>query len=508
MTHASVSSRPTTKMNPPPKLKPSSGALSSDISVESSSIKKGLIPYEELLEILNVKFLSPEENDNFFQDIIGLKEPLRQLQQVIKFWKHPEISLQKNIKIPHNFIFIGPTGVGKAKIAYAFAKETELPIIVIDSERFLSESPIKLMRNFEQILKKNSSAVILLKNLVYFSSIGQDKLAPVFSKFCSYFKAYPNCFFFATLSSGATELPALILSDDGFDAVLAFEEPDLEQREKFIHNYLEDYQAKLQLKKENDTDSLESNIQVSLSSDEINKIAKNTLGMTCGNLIHLFHTAFLQADLEQKTALDFASVDIALSKYFYGSQKKKMTEQERSLAAYHEAGHVIAGYFGNPNYKLSKVEIIHREKSLGLTINEIDEEKFLYTKEDWEREIILSFGGKAAEQIIFQTTTSGVSEDLAIATVIAANMIKVYGMFDRLGPISLDDDVFISDALNDLADDILQNYLKEVYQKTEKLLLEHKAELIALAEELKEKETLYSQEILSIFEKTKKVSQK
>lgn len=462
--------------------------------------RKGIMPYEELLEVLNVKILSPEENDNFFKDIIGLKDAKKQLQQLLKFTQHPEFALQNKIALHKNFIFLGPEGVGKVKMACTFAKEANLPIVIVESERFLSESPIKLMRNFEQILKKNSNSVILLKNFDYFSTLDIDKSTPILSKLCNYFKTYPSCFFFATISTAAIAvLPKLIFEDDGFDAILSFEEPDLTQRESFIQNWISDYQKKISHKEIPD----ETNIQCTLNVDEINKIARNTLGLTFGSLNQLLNNALLQADLDGNSCLDYATVDTALSKYFFGSKKKKMTEQERRLTAYHEAGHVIAGYFGDSNYKLSKVEIIHREETLGLTLGEIDEEKFSYTREDLEKQIILSYGGKAAEQIIFKTTTSGVSGDLANATVLAANMIKVYGMFDRLGPICLDDDVFISDGLNDLADDILQDYLKEIYQKTEKLLLEHKAELIALAEELIEKETLYSQEILAIFEKVK-----
>ena len=454
----------------------------------------------ELYSTLDIKILSPEENDNFFQGIIGLDEAKRKLSQVIKHFRNENGKTLRRIKIPHNFIFLGAEGIGKTKMACAFAKEANLPIIVVSAEKFISQSPIKLMKNFERVLQENDHAVVLIKEIEYLATLDIEKSTPVFSLLCDYLENYKECFFIATISTMG-ELPRFMFSEGRFDAIIKLELPDLEQREQFIRGRLK----KCQEEQVDESDADNCIIKVELSDEEIKKIARDTIGISYGNIIRLINNAFVRADFEEKSVLDYSTMDVTLSAHFYGAQKKKMTEKERELTAYHEAGHVIAGYFSDPdNYKFSKVEIMHREESLGLTISEIDEEKYTYTKEDFENSIIMSFGGKAAEKIIFQTTTGGVAQDLADATLSANNMIKLYGMSDRLGPVCLDDEKFYSDSLAALADEILQEVLKDLYARTEKLLLEHKRELILLAEKLKEKEILYGDEILQLLKEAQK----
>ena len=285
--------------------------------------------------------------------------------------------------------------------------------------------------------------------------------------------------------------PEFAISENGFNTVLTFEDPDLKQREELLKRFISRFPH---------AESFDSDEE----NNDLKKVAKNTLGMTAGDLIHLLENSLIQAYMDGHTELTYDSIDTALSSKMYGHKKKPMTEEARRFTAYHEAGHVVAGYFANPKkYKLSKVEIVHRTESLGLTIDEIDEEKLNSVKEDFENDIISCYGGMAAEEIIFQTSSSGVSADLGMATMYGSYMIKSFGMHKEFGPISLDDEYFVSDALNETADIYLQDMLKDLYKRTREIMIEHKPELIALAEALIEKETIYGEEILEIFKKAR-----
>ena len=455
-----------------------------------STSKKGIMTYEEIVEALNVKVLPVEENDNYLDNIIGLVEPKKYLKQTLEFFKKPEIYKKKKVTIYRKFIFIGRSGVGKVMTAYAFAKEANLPIIVVDMEKFVVHTPLVLMKNFKQVLDAHKPAVVLLKNIEYLAMLEMEKQVPVFSTLCNYLNTYTDCFFFATMASTCS-FPEFAISENGFNTVLTFEDPDLKQREELLKRFISKFPH---------AESFDSNED----NNDLKKVAKNTLGMTAGDLIHLLENSLIQAYMDGHTELTYDSIDTALSSKMYGHKKKPMTEEERKLTAYHEAGHVVAGYFANPKkYKLSKVEIVHRTESLGLTIQEVDEDKLSYTKQDYENDIICCYGGMAAEQIIFGTNTSGVSADLGMATLYGSYMIKSFGMHDDFGPISLDDEFFISDTLNETADILLQEMLRKLYNRTRELMLEHKPELIALAEALIEKETIYSEEILEIFKKAR-----
>lgn len=445
--------------------------------------------YEEIIEALDVKILPPEENDNFLDNIIGLENPKKYLKQILEFYNNPENYKDYNMTMFRKFLLIGQEGVGKAMTTYAFAKEANLPIVVIEADRFVTPNALTLMKNFSVVLDKHRPAVVLLKNIAYISELSDEKSTAVYTKLCDYLVNYEDCFFFTTLATYAS-FPENLFSEKGFNTTLIFEVPDLAQREELLKRFLTRFSH---------DESLDSNEK----NSDLKKIAKNTLGMTAGNLIHLLENSMVQSFMDGHTQLNYFSIDTTLSSNLFGNARKTMTDEERRLTAYHEAGHVVAGYFSNPKYKLSKVEIVHRTFSLGLTVHEADEDKLSYTKEDFENDIILSYGGMAAERLMINTNTSGVSEDLRQATKTASNMICLFGMDDDFGPISLDDENFMSDTLAEEADILLQKMLKNLYAKTERIMLEHKAELIALSEALIEKETVYSDEILEIFKKAK-----
>jgi cell division protease FtsH len=181
-----------------------------------------------------------------------------------------------------------------------------------------------------------------------------------------------------------------------------------------------------------------------------------------------------------------------------GEKKKKLSETEMRMTAYHEAGHLIAGYYGYPNYKVKKMEIAHRNGSLGITQEEVDEESYHVSREDVKGDIICFLGGRAAELYKFDTCGTGTESDLAGATGQAVSYVKYYGMDLEWGPIYLDDDVLPSATLNDQADEKVKSLINECDRIASTLIRQHSDKLEAVAEALIQKEVLYKEEILAI----------
>lgn len=437
--------------------------------------------YKQVVKLLGIKIVPPEENDNHLNSLVGLSEPKKYLTQILELLKNKDKPENQMATLNRKLVFIGKTGVGKALTAYAFAKEANLPIIEIESEKFVNEKYSALINSLKVVLDQHKPAVVLLKDIEYILNLGEDKSISVLAKLTDYLNTYTDCIFITTISSQVV-LPEFILSDKGFTLGLCFEDPDLEQRETLINRIIQDFPH-------------EENIDIS-------RIARNTFGMTGGIIHKILRSSFNQALMDGKTKIDFESIDTVLSSSLYGYKKKMMTEKERRLTAYHEAGHVIAGYFSDPDYKTSKVEIAHRSESLGLTVHENDEEKFTYLKSDFENHIICSFGGMAAEDLILGTHSSGVSEDLRVANLTAEAMVKKFGM-SKLGPVSLgeEEDYYYSEELCKKADELILEMLYELQKRTNQIMFEHKNALEELTNALLEKETLYSNEITEILEK-------
>lgn len=445
--------------------------------------------YKQVVKLLGIKILPPEENDNSFDKLVGLSEPKKYLTQILELLKNRDKPENQMATLNRKLLFLGNTGVGKALTAYAFAKEANLPIIVIEGEKFVNEKYSALIHSLKVVLDQHKPAVVLLKDIEYILNLGEDKSISLFSKLTDYLNTYTDCVFITTLSTIVT-LPEFLLSDKGFTLGLNFEDPDLEQRETLIKRIIKDFPH------EEDID--------------ISRVARNTFGMTGGIIHKLLRSSFNQALMDGKKKIDFESIDTVLSSSLYGYKKKLMTEKERKLTAYHEAGHVIAGYFSDPDYKTSKVEIAHRSESLGLTIQDTDEDKFTYIKKDYENDIICSFGGMAAEDLVLGTHSSGVSEDLRVANLVAEAMVKKFGM-SELGPVSLGDKpaislgeetkYYYSEYLAKKADELIHKMLFELQERTNQIMLARKDALEELAQALLEKETLYSNEITAILEK-------
>ena len=437
----------------------------------------------ELQELLEYKILMPVDNDNYFKNIIGNKDIVKYFSQLVKLFKSGASPAFLGKAFHPSFLLLGVEGTGKALTTYTFANEMGLPIIVFDTEKLLQDYSNKMIKSIKDVIKKLESisgkAVVLFKDVNYGDNLDADKGAVFYSKLCNIRNSFPESFFFATASASAV-YPSFFYGPDGFDTALSYNLPDPKEREALIKKFLVDIPYDPNL--------------------DFDKVCRDFMGSSGGNIADMLKKAYIQCLIEGKEKLTYEMINATIYSETFGNEIRKMSEKEIRLTAYHEAGHVIAGYYGSPNYKVSKVEVKFRSYSLGLTDPETDEEKLSITREDILGDIITSLGGKCAEQVMFKTSTSGVVQDLAQATCCAENFVKIYGMDPTFGPIYLGFDVFSSETLSDIADIKIQEMLINLETETTKIILEHKDKLVAIAEALIKKETLYKEEVMEILE--------
>ena len=434
-----------------------------------------------------IKVVTSSDNDNMLSNVIGhtsIKEELSNTIRLLKEFYNPNSSVMPYTR----FILLGPPGTGKATTVFGFAKDADLPIVVIDANSLVDKKMrSSILKYYFKILNSFPKAVALIKDFEYCNNSSSEKLENDYIVFCRNLLhkiLYSNAIVFLTLSA-TCGLPSFMLEEGAFERVFNFELPTIEFRKDLIVKLLNNV-------------SLDSSVTV-------DKIAKNTFGMTGGTIKKVIKRVLINAELNKKHTLSLRDFDDVISEINAGEKTHKMTEKERLATAYHEAGHVVASYYSNPEYKLSKVEIAARTESLGLTAQEIDENKHSMFKKDFENHIICCLGGYVAERFIYGENTSGVSQDLFIATSCADSMVALFGMCDNVGPICIDEDAMtISEDILAFATSEVHHILKFFLKKTEAIIGNHMASLEALARALVQKETVYGNEIKEIFENAEK----
>jgi len=434
----------------------------------------------------------PSEIEVTFDSLIGLNAAKEDLHDVIQYIKDPEIFEKLNVRPHMHYVIQGEDGLGKNSLAFALAHEAEIPIVVVDCKNFVDtrKTAFNLLENAFKVADGYENSVLLFKEFHRFFQINEEFKYAFIRTLLELMKEYTNVIVITTLSVDLNIIGGEYLFDeDAFSKTIDLIPPDLKTREKMYETFCKNIML--------DDD-------VSLA-----RIAIDSYGMSAKDIKRIIRNATLLAIRANSPTVKHEHFDEVISLELLGQKRKKMTEKERLATAYHEAGHVVAGYFSNPEYKLSKVEIVHRTGSLGVTMPENDEDKLSNFKKDLEYEIISLYGGMVAERIIFGENSSGVSADLSMATSTAKFMVAAYGMSDDFGPFSVYEalfgstDVLIfktpSDTLFDKVNEHASKIINTLYQKCYNIVLTHKKELEALTKALLEKEVVYGSEIEQIF---------
>ncbi len=440
-----------------------------------------------------------------FDDVAGLEGAKRELEEIIEFLKDPERFQRLGGEIPHGVLLVGPPGTGKTLLARAVAGEAEAPFFHMTGSDFMEMLVgvgASRIRDLFQNAKQSSPSIIFIDEL---DSIGRrrgaglggghDEREQTLNQLLSEMDGFDPTH--EVIVMAATNRPDILdpalLRPGRFDRRITVDLPTLDARRRILRLHARDKP---------------------LASDvDLEDLARGTPGFSGADLKNLLNEAALLAAREDKEEIDERATDEARDKVMMGLERENLalTDEEKLLLAYHEGGHtLVAASLPNAD-PIHKVTIVPRGRAMGVTQQLPERDKYLYRKEYILDRLAVMMGGRAAEDLVMGTATSGAEQDLKQATRLARKMVLDWGMSDRFKDISLgsqSDQVFLgeqiarhreySDATARDVDEEIQKILNAAYDRAVAVLGEHRDGLDRLAEELREKEELRSDRVREI----------
>ena len=441
-----------------------------------------------------------------FSDVAGAEEEKQELVEVVEFLKDPRKFTALGARIPAGVLLEGPPGTGKTLLAKAVAGEANVPFFSISGsefvEMFVGVGASRVRDLFENA-KKNAPAIIFIDEIDAVGRQrgtgmggGHDEREQTLNQLLvemDGFEGTEGVIVIAATNRSDVLDPAL-LRPGRFDRQILVGRPDVKGRE-----------AILKVHARNKKLAKEVDLKV---------IAQQTPGFSGAELENLLNEAALVAARRDKKAIDKLDVDEAHDRVIAGPAKKDraISEKERKMVAFHEAGHTIVGMVLSDARVVHKVTIVPRGRAGGYAIMLPKEDRFLMTKKELFEQVVGLLGGRAAEEFIFNEKTTGASNDFEQATGIVRGMITEYGMYDELGTVQYEGNhqVFIgrdygqtkaySDQVAFEIDNAVRSIMKEAYAQALQILEEHKDQLTLIAEKLLELETLDERTIKALFE--------
>ena len=448
------------------------------------------------------KFYDATEEDvkTTFDDVAGLDEEKQEMIEIVSFLKKPDEFYKMGAKIPKGVLLCGKPGTGKTLIAKAIAGEANVPFITMNgsefTEMFAGLGASRVRKLFEKA-KKVSPAIIFI-----------DEIDAVGSKRSEGGSA-------ADLDNNQT-LNQLLVEMDGFDSdhtvivLAATNRPEMLDQ-ALLRPGRFDRQITIALP---DMNGREAILKIhakdkKLAPDvDLRAIAGDTAGSTGAELANILNEAAIIATINKQEAITNKDIDEALKKVTVGVEKHSriMSEKDKKITAYHESGHAIVSRFLETQKDIKEVSIIPRGVAGGYTMYKTNEDKYYISKTEMLEKMIALLGGRAAEKIIFNDISTGASNDLEVATNVAKDMIIVYGMSEKLGPISINIErdpyqmqLYGNNMENEIGQEV-RTMVDTAYVKAQTILLEHMDKLHELANLLIQKEVISSEEFNKLFE--------
>jgi len=442
-----------------------------------------------------------------FNDVAGVDEAKEEVAELVEFLRDPGKFQKLGGKIPRGVLMVGPPGTGKTLLAKAIAGEAKVPFFTISGsdfvEMFVGVGASRVRDMFDQA-KKHAPCIIFIDEIDAVGRHrgaglggGHDEREQTLNQLLvemDGFEGNEGVIVIAATNRPDVLDPAL-LRPGRFDRQVVVPLPDLRGREQIL---------KVHMRKVPIHDDVQPKI-----------IARGTPGFSGADLANLVNEAALFAARANKRLVGMDEFEKAKDKIMMGAERKSMvmSESEKKLTAYHEAGHAIVGLSVPSHDPVYKVTIIPRGRALGVTMFLPEEDRYSYSKERLESSICSLFGGRIAEELIFgpENVTTGASNDIQRTTELARNMVTKWGLSERLGPLTFGEDegeVFLghsvtqhknlSDETANVIDEEVRAIVDRNYKRAEQILKDNTDKLHSMANALIKYETIDTEQIKDI----------
>lgn len=445
-----------------------------------------------------------KENKVRFSDVAGEEEEKQELVEVVEFLKNPKKFTRLGAKIPSGVLLEGPPGTGKTLLAKAVAGEAGVPFFSISGsdfvEMFVGVGASRVRDLFDQA-KKAAPSIIFIDEIDAVGRRrgsgmggGHDEREQTLNQLLVEMDGFngDEGVIVMAATNRADVLDPALLRPGRFDRKILVGAPDVKGREAILRVHARNKP---------------------LGPDvDLKEIAKQTPGFVGADLANLLNEAVLLAARRNENEISAADVDEAEDRVIAGPAKRDrvVSPKERETVAYHEAGHTIVGLVLNDARVVHKVTIVPRGRAGGYAIMLPREDQMLMSKKNAEEQIAGLMGGRAAEEIIFHSQSSGASNDFEQATQIARAMVTQYGMSDKIGPVELQssgqvfagqdyDQAGYSEHTAALVDEEIKRILNEGHEQALHIIETHREQHKLIAEALLKYETLNEKQILSLY---------
>jgi cell division protease FtsH len=451
------------------------------------------------------RLLSMQQKKVTFKDVAGVDEAKEELKEIIEYLREPQKFQKLGGRIPKGVLLVGPPGTGKTLLARAVAGEANVPFFSISGsdfvEMFVGVGASRVRDLFEQG-KKNAPCIIFIDEIDAVGRHrgaglggGHDEREQTLNQLLvemDGFESNDGVILVAATNRPDVLDPAL-LRPGRFDRRVVVGLPDVRGREEVLRVHVK---------------------KVPVADDvNLNVLARGTPGFSGADLANMVNEAALNGarlNRKQVTMYDF---ELAKDKVLMGAERKSMllTDEEKRVTAYHEAGHALVSYLREHSDPIHKVTIIPRGMALGVTVY-LPDDRHNYTRDYLETRLATAYGGRVAEEIFLNQMSTGAGSDIDVATDLARRMVCEYGM-SRLGPLTFgkkEEQIFLGreiaqhrDFSEETARQIdleVRRYIDEAYQSAYQLIDTHKDAMHRIAAALLERETIDSEEVKMLIE--------
>ena len=453
------------------------------------------------------RLLTEKQGRVTFENVAGIDEAKEELQEIVEFLRDPRKFQRLGGRIPKGVLLVGPPGTGKTLLARAIAGEANVPFFTISGsdfvEMFVGVGASRVRDMFEQG-RKNAPCIIFIDEIDAVGRHrgaglggGNDEREQTLNQLLVEMDGFDTTE--GVILIAATNRPDVLdpalLRPGRFDRQVVVPNPDILGRENILQVHMR---------------------KVPLAPDvKPRVIARGTPGFSGADLANLVNEAALLAARKSKRVVTMTEFEEAKDKVMMGAERRSMvmTDGERKLTAYHEAGHALVGLFVPGNDPLHKVTIIPRGRALGVTMNLPERDRYSHTVRELKALLARMFGGRVAEERVFgkENVTNGATSDIQQATGMARRMVTEWGMSETLGPLRYgdnQDEVFlghsvarqqqVSGATAKTIDEEIRKLINEAETRAHEVLKEHEEDLHTVANALLEYETLSGDEVAAL----------